>query len=114
MLGARVGATWFRAAALAALLALGSGVGGCGMSGAGRAAVSMRMSRTPETPRDASVFIDEEYIGPLGFVAQRGVRLPVGEHRITVQKDGYFPWDRLVVSDREPIQLRVELEPVPD
>ena len=35
-------------------------------------------------PRDASVSIDEEYIGPLGIVAARGVRLPVGEHRITV------------------------------
>lgn len=105
---------WFRAVVFAALVILGGGVASCGMSGAGRAAVSMRMSRTPETPRDASVFIDEEYIGPLGFVARRGVRLPVGEHRITVQKEGYFPWDRLVVSDREPIQLWVELEPVPD
>ena len=96
------------------LLALAPSVGaGCGV-GAGRAAVSLRMSRTVETPRDASVFIDEEYVGPLGFVAVRGVRLPVGEHRITVQKEGYFPWDKLVVADRDPIQLEVVREPVPD
>lgn len=80
----------------------------------GRAAVSMRMSREAETPRDAAVFIDEQYVGRLGFVIQRGVRLPVGEHRITVQKEGYFPWDEIVVADREPIQLNVVLEPIPD
>ncbi|MEZ4232123.1 MAG: PEGA domain-containing protein [Polyangiaceae bacterium] len=95
-------------------LAIAPSVGaGCGV-GAGRAAVSLRMNRTVETPRDASVFIDEEYVGPLGFVAVRGVRLPVGEHRITVQKEGYFPWDQLVVADREPIHLEVVLEPIPD
>jgi hypothetical protein len=31
-----------------------------------------------------------------------------------VVKDGYFAWDRLVVADREPIALAVELVPVPD
>ena len=65
-------------------------------------------------PRDASVIIDEEYVGPLWIVAARGVRLPVGEHRITVQKEGYFPWDKLVVADRQPIVLDVTLVAVPD
>jgi hypothetical protein len=80
----------------------------------GRAAVSLRVNRDPRTPRDAGVWIDEEFIGPLTYVAAYGVRLPVGEHRITVQKSGYFPWDRLVVADREPITLDVVLEPIPD
>jgi len=44
----------------------------------------------------------------------RGVRLPEGEHRISVQKVGYFPWDRLVVSDRQPIALQVELRKIPE
>jgi len=83
-------------------------------SNVGRAAVSLKMGLSRQSPGDASVFIDEEYVGPLGYVAARGVRLPVGEHRITVQRDGYFPWDRLVVADRQPIQLSVELEPIPD
>ena len=48
------------------------------------------------------------------MVAARGVRLPVGEHRITVQKEGYFPWDKLVVADRQPIVLDVTLVAVPD
>ena len=80
----------------------------------GRAAVSLRVNRDPRTPRDAGVWIDEEFIGPLTYVAAYGVRLPVGEHRITVQKSGYFPWDRLVVADREPITLDVVLVPIPD
>jgi hypothetical protein len=79
-----------------------------------RAAVTMQLKRVGNTPRDASVIIDEQYIGPLTYVAAHGVRLPVGEHRITVQKPGYFPWDRLVEADREPIHLEVELVPIPD
>ncbi|MET0411870.1 MAG: PEGA domain-containing protein [Polyangiaceae bacterium] len=76
--------------------------------------VSMRVTRTEATPRDASVYIDEQFVGFLGVVQARGVRLPEGEHRITVQRDGYFPWDRLVISDRTPIALHVELVPIPD
>jgi hypothetical protein len=79
-----------------------------------RPAVTLKLVKAKEAPRDASVSIDEEYIGPLGIVAARGVRLPLGEHRITVEKDGYFPWDRLVVADREPIKLDVVLVPIPD
>jgi hypothetical protein len=86
---------------------------GCAQN-VGRAAVTLSMQGSPQTPYDAMVIIDEEYIGPLAYVAARGVRLPVGEHRITVQKDGFFPWDELVVADRQPIKLRVELVPIPD
>ncbi len=83
--------------------------------GAGRAAVTLNLkARAGAAPRDASVIIDEEYVGPLWMVAARGVRLPVGEHRITVQKEGYFPWDKLVVADRLPIVLDVTLIAVPD
>ena len=80
----------------------------------GRAAVSLRMGIAAKTPGDAAVFIDEEYVGPLGYVAAHGVRLPIGEHRISVERDGFFPWDRMVVADRQPIELKVDLVPVPD
>jgi hypothetical protein len=99
---------------LGAALGLGlAAVSSCGPA-VGRPAVSMKMVRSPTTPRDASVTIDEEYIGPLYYVAARGVRLPRGQHRITVEKEGYFPWDRLVEAGREPIVLRVELVEIPD
>src|ERR1051325_10433255 len=83
----------------------------CGQ-GAGQAAVTLKMQRSKETPRNASVSIDEQYIGPLNVVASHGVRLPVGTHRITVEKEGYFPFDRLVTADRDDILLDVKLEPV--
>ena len=87
-------------------------LGGC--SDGLNAAVSLKVARSPETPRDASVIIDEQYIGPLGYVAAHGVRLRVGEHRVSVEKNGYFPFDRLVVADRDDLRIDVKLEPVPD
>ncbi len=81
---------------------------------AGRPAVSLSLQRGAKSPRDAAVIIDEEYIGPLGYVAARGVRLPAGKHRISVEKPGYFPWDRLVDASTEPIHFDIELEPIPD
>jgi PEGA domain len=79
-----------------------------------RAAVSLSVAYAKPTPPDASVTIDEQYIGPLGYVSAHGVRLPEGEHRVSVTKAGYFPWDRLVTAGRDPIKLVVTLEPIPD
>jgi len=85
---------------------------GCGPQP--RAAVSLSMAYAQKTPADASVSIDEQYIGPLGYVAAHGVRLPEGEHRISITKAGFFPWDRLVRAGMQPIKLDVALEPIPD
>jgi hypothetical protein len=105
---ARAGRCLMRIAAMALIGAL------CGCSMGLRSAVSMKVSRAKATPRDASVYIDEEFIGPLYYVAAHGVRLPTGKHRISITRDGYFPWDRLVEADRRPISLDVALVPVPD
>lgn len=97
----------------AVLLALLVGAGAaCGPQP--RAAVSMSMAYAKGTPADASVSIDEQYIGPLGYVSAHGVRLPEGQHRISVTKTGFFPWDRLVTAGLQPIKLDVTLEPIPD
>ncbi len=79
-----------------------------------RAVIPMKLQRAGNTPRDASVSVDEEYVGPLYLVAVQGLRLPVGKHRVTVTREGYFPWDRLVEADRQPIELAVELVPIPE
>ncbi|MEI9940120.1 MAG: PEGA domain-containing protein [Pseudomonadota bacterium] len=79
-----------------------------------RPTVSLSLERSAKSPRDAAVTIDEEYIGPLGYVAARGVKLPAGKHRITIEKPGYFPWDRLVEASTAPIHFDVTLEPIPD
>lgn len=78
------------------------------------AAVSMSVTYAKGTPADASVTIDEQYVGPLGYVAAHGVRLPEGEHRISVTKAGYFPWDKLIVADTYPVKLDVAMQAIPD
>lgn len=78
------------------------------------AAVSLKVAYAEKTPADASVVIDEQYVGPLGYVAAHGVRLREGEHRVSVTKSGYFPYDRVLVADRNDLKLDVVLEPIPD
>jgi hypothetical protein len=75
--------------------------------------VSLRMKGNVP---DASVTIDDELVGTLALVQKRGVALPHGPHRITVEKPGFFPVDRLVEArpGQEPIHLEVALEPVPE
>lgn len=96
---------------LSALLGLASS--GCATMGL-RSAVSMKVSRAEETPKDALVYIDGQYVAKLGTVVKRGVRVPEGKHRISVERNGYFPFDAVVVSDRKPIHLEVEMLELPD
>lgn len=65
---------------------------------------------------DAAVTIDDTYIGPFSYVARKGVALPPGKHRITVEKEGYFPWDKLVEAHEgdPPVHLEVTLTKIPD
>ena len=63
---------------------------------------------------DAQVTVDDIPIGALGFVAAKGVALPRGKHRVTVEKAGYFAWDALVEAKSEPVFLRIDLVPIPD
>ena len=55
--------------------------------------VSMRMVGAPP---NASVTIDDIFVGRLDTVAARGVALPVGTHRVSVEAPGYLPWDKVV------------------
>jgi hypothetical protein len=103
-----------RAALAAALLAggMGGALAGCQFH-TEPITTSLRMSGSPP---DARVTVDDQHLGALAFVQQRGVALPPGRHRITVEKAGYFPWDRVVVAEEgmEPIRLAVTLEKIPD
>ena len=65
-------------------------------------------------PKRASVFVDNEYVAPLGVVQERGIRLPEGRHFVTVEKAGYFPWDQEVIAGSEPISLNVKMTKIPD
>lgn len=103
-----------RFALIVALLALGASSGtSCTPMASQR--VSLRMAGD-KVARDASVSIDDQYVGALAFVTARGVSLPPGQHRITVEKPGFFPWDKIVDAKDpdEVIRVEVELTPIPD
>ena len=86
---------------------------GCATMGL-RSAVDLTVEIAPGTPGKALVYVDEHYVGTLSALAARGLRLPEGEHRLTVEKTGYFPYDKLVVSKVKPIDLRIELLKLPN
>jgi hypothetical protein len=72
--------------------------------------------RVKGSPPNASVTIDDMFVGTLDLVSARGVALPVGVHRISVEAAGYLPWDRAVEAKAGSgaIALDVTLQPVPD
>jgi len=97
----------------ALLLGVALSASGCATMGL-RSAVDMTVKIGERTPRSALVYIDGRYIGTLKAVAARGVRIPEGKHRLTVEKSGYFPYDKIIVSDLKPIELEVRLLKLPD
>jgi PEGA domain len=99
----RLVAAWF---ALALVLS-------CSPAPIPKTTVSLRMRGTPP---DATVTIDDQILGALAYVEARGVALPPGKHRVTVQAQGFFPWDREVEAKEGdlPIRLDVALVPIPD
>ena len=90
--------------ALALLLAA------CG-PGAQALTVSVRMRGSPP---DATVTIDDRIVGRLDVVSARGVAVPPGKHRVSVERDGFFPWDKIVEAEGAPLVLDVQLQRVPD
>jgi hypothetical protein len=92
------------------LLLLATALGGC--LGDART-TSLRVKGAPA---DASVTIDDRYLGSFVYVAAKGVALPPGKHTITVEKTGFFPWDRVVEAHDgdPPIRLDVTLVKIPD
>ena len=75
--------------------------------------VSLRMVGAPP---NATVTVDDIFVGTFDVVSRRGVALPPGSHRVSVEAPGHLPWDK-VVEAREgagPMQLDVKLVPIPD
>jgi len=64
--------------------------------------------------RQATVTIDDAFIGPFDVVAAHGVALPVGRHRVVVEAPGYVRWEKSVEARDQPVQLDVQLVPAPD
>jgi hypothetical protein len=70
--------------------------------------------RMKGTPADATVTIDDKWIGKLGYVSKHQIMLPPGKHHVTIEHEGYFPWDRAIDADDEPVVLDVALTKIPD
>ena len=96
--------------ALALLLALTSVA--CGPPAAPKT-VSMRMVGSPP---NASVTVDDMFVGTLDVVSRRGVALPPGTHRVSVEAPGHLPWDKVIEAKegQAPVQLDVKLVATPD
>ncbi len=75
--------------------------------------VSMRMVGSPP---NASVTIDDVFVGRLDIVSARGVALPIGSHRVSVEAPGYLPWDKIVEAKdgAGPVRIEVRLVATPD
>jgi hypothetical protein len=98
---------------LALVIGLALGGASCQIFSPPGRTVSLRM-RGERACAEAEVTIDDQLIGPLGYVSVRGVAMPPGRHRITVEKRGFFPWDTVVEATEQPIYLDVVLVPIPD
>jgi hypothetical protein len=96
-----------RFSALAALAALAA----CAAAGPTQPTVSFRLRGGPP---DATVTIDDQFVGPLNVVMARGVALSPGSHRVSVESPGYLPYDKLIEAKDRPVQLDVQLVPIPD
>jgi hypothetical protein len=81
---------------LIALLSLGAtgALAATGCAGARPPTTSLRLAPATGAPRNARVVIDDQELGPLWYVTEHGVAMPAGKHRITIEADGYLPWDR--------------------
>ena len=77
--------------------------------------VSMRLTSSGG-PKTASVTVDDQFVGTLDIVAARGVALPPGRHRVTVEAPGHLPWDKTIEAKEgeNPLRLDVKLVPIPD
>ncbi len=75
--------------------------------------VSLRMTGAPS---DARVTVDDQIVGTLDVVAARGVALPPGTHRVSVEAPGYFPFDMLVEAKEGEkfVKIEAKLVPIPD
>jgi hypothetical protein len=68
------------------------------------------------SPPNASITIDDVFVGRLDAVVARGVALPVGAHRVSVEAPGFLPWDKVVEAKEGagPVRLEVRLVPIPE
>ena len=86
----------------------------CGAPGNGaKATTSLRMTGSPA---DARVVVDDQIVGTLDMVRVRGVAMPPGNHRVSVEREGFFPFDTIVEAKEgeKVVNVEAKLVPIPD
>lgn len=63
------------------------------------------------TPPDVDLYLGDAFMGRVDGYAQGVVRLPIGTHRVTLQRAGYYPHHALVHVDEAGQSLTVALVP---
>ncbi len=97
-----------RAGPLALFAMLGTHVAGC-------AAPKLGVLKVAGSQDEALVTVDDQYVGKLGRLKRNGIKVHAGEHRLTVEAEGRFPHDQLVVVPPEgEARVDVSLEEVPE
>ncbi|HEY2510773.1 MAG TPA: PEGA domain-containing protein [Polyangiaceae bacterium] len=102
-----------RAAGLASAMAL-VGASACSNVIVGSPRAQSVPVRIRGTPPEATVTIDDQRVGSLAVVQARGMRVLPGRHRITVEKEGYLPFDKAVEAKDETVVVDVALVKTPD
>lgn len=94
-------------------LLLGAASSGCGAPSTGL--LRLRSPVAQPVAKATLVTIDDRYIGKLSDFLRRPIRLPVGQHRVTIEEVDHFPYDALIdVAEDGTIELNVQLKPIPD
>jgi hypothetical protein len=85
----------------------------CGPPPVSLKTVSLRMTGAPP---EARVTVDDQIVGSLDMVEARGVALPPGKHRVSVEAPGFFPFDTIVEAKEgeKLVHVEAKLVPVPD
>ncbi len=77
---------------------------------------SLRLVPTAGAPGRARVTIDDQPLGSLDFIVKRGAALPPGKHRLTIEAEGYLPYDTEIDAGENGglIKLDIRLVKKPD
>jgi hypothetical protein len=84
-------------------------------------ACSVQLNRKPSAslrvvadPPEATVYVNEQFVGSAKVLDVRPKALSEGEHRVTVRAPGYFPHDLVVDLVPGVTTVRIALRPVPE
>jgi hypothetical protein len=71
---------------------------------------SLRLLPAADAPGRARVTIDDQPLGSLDFIVKRGAALPPGKHRLTIEADGYLPFDQEIDAGDKGGMIKLDIK----